>query len=68
MQSFRIIVESGNENIIVNQNEMPSLELETIYSLVGDTYDKHLSDISSIMASLEKQDFIFLIESFFHRF
>lgn len=41
----------------------PAKELENIYSLVGDTYNKHLSDISSIMASLEKQDFISLLES-----
>lgn len=41
----------------------PAKELENIYSLVGDTYNKHLSDISSVMASLEKQDFISLIES-----
>ena len=41
----------------------PAKEVENIYSLVGDKYDKHLSDISSIMSSLEKQDFIALIES-----
>ena len=41
----------------------PAKEMDNIYSLIGDKYDKHLSDISSIMSSLEKDDFATLIQS-----
>lgn len=41
----------------------PAAELGKIYSLVGKQYDKHQSDISSIMAKLTTDDFINLIES-----
>ena len=41
----------------------PALELGKIYSLVGKKYDKHRSDISSIMASLSHDDYMGLIQS-----
>lgn len=41
----------------------PAKEMNNIYSLVEDKYDKHLSDISSIMSSLVKDDFTDLIQS-----
>lgn len=41
----------------------PALELGKIYSLVGKKYDKHRSDISSIMASLSHDDYMGLIHS-----
>lgn len=41
----------------------PALELGRIYSLVGKKYDKHRSDISSIMANLTHDDYMGLIHS-----
>lgn len=41
----------------------PALELGKVYSLVGRKYDKHLSDISSIMANLSRDDYMGLIHS-----
>ncbi len=41
----------------------PAEELSRIYTLVGKTYDKHISDISSIMSKLSTQDFKELIRS-----
>ena len=41
----------------------PAASLDKIYRLVGKNYNKHLSDISSIMAVLEKEDIISLIHS-----
>lgn len=41
----------------------PAAELGRIYSLVGKQYDKHQSDIASIMSKLTTDDFVRLIES-----
>ena len=41
----------------------PALELGKIYSLAGKKYDKHRSNISSIMASLSHNDYMGLIQS-----
>ena len=41
----------------------PAAELGRIYSLVGKQYDKHQSDIFSIMSKLTNDDFIELIQS-----
>ena len=41
----------------------PAANLDKIYRLVGKTYDKHLSDISSVMAKLRKDDILSLIHS-----
>ena len=41
----------------------PATELGKIYALVGKAYDKHQSEISSIMSRLSKQDFKNLIHS-----
>lgn len=41
----------------------PAAVLSKIYELVGRKYDKHESDISSIMANLEVEDFVSLARS-----
>ena len=41
----------------------PAAELGKIYALVGKQYDKHKSDISSIMSLLTNDDFLQLINS-----
>lgn len=41
----------------------PAAELAKIYGLIGKTYDKHETDIASIMASLEVEDFTNLMQS-----
>ena len=41
----------------------PAAELGKIYALVGKQYDKHKSDISSIMSLLTNDDFLSLINS-----
>lgn len=57
--STGVNLEEDPERTIVH----PAAELGKIYGLVGKKYDKHLSDISSIMSLLTNEDFSKLIAS-----
>ncbi|MCR4915646.1 MAG: hypothetical protein K6A96_07830 [Prevotella sp.] len=58
-ESTGVDLDNDPEKTIVH----PAMELNRIYGLVGKKYDKHLSDISSIMTKLKNRDFVNLIES-----
>lgn len=58
-QNVGISLEDDPEKSIFH----PAAELGRIYSSVGKQYDKHQSDIASIMSKLTTDDFVRLIES-----
>ena len=58
-ESIGIDLDADPEKTIVH----PALELDRIYGLAGKQYDKHLSDIETIMSILTTDDFYKLIES-----
>ena len=58
-QNLNISLDDDPEKTVFH----PAAELGKIYALVGKQYDKHKSDISSIMSLLTKDDFLRLIYS-----
>lgn len=66
----RLTIDYVSQNVGINLTDNPetsffhpAAELAKIYGLVGKIYDKHETDISSIMSSLQVEDFKILMQS-----